>query len=307
MRVFKKLSMNEEILECHSFKSEASMQAFLIENQNVLSLDDEIYNNAEIKAAELHIEGGRKSKQTDGRADIIAKYESNYAGVFELKKGELCDEALKQLVDYLKEKNTIQKKCWTEDEGNPEGWVGVLVGTSINTTLREEIKNGKCELIDDAHIPIAAITMQRYKSEGGDIYITTDCIFNISSSTKNYDKYDFDGNSGGPLGKGKLVLAVIKKYVADHPDIKFSGLTEKFPATLHNKNGNNPTFVSAEDAQKLYEEKGYKRYFINPDQIIKLSDGLIAVNNQWGRNIGDFIKWVNINYEYKIKKYEKNN
>ncbi|PCI43727.1 MAG: hypothetical protein COB49_11795 [Alphaproteobacteria bacterium] len=304
MRVFKKLTINEEVLECHPFKSESSMQAFLIENENVLSLDNEIYNNAEIKAAELHIKAGRKSRQTDGRADIIAKYESNYAGVFELKKGELCDNALKQLFDYLKEKNTIQKKCWTEEEGNPEGWVGVLVGTSISTALKKQICDGVCLETEGITIPIAAITMQRYKSNNGNIYITTDCVFNIDSSTKNYDKYVFDGNFRDPLGKGKLVLAVIKKYVADHPEITFSELTDKFPAKLHNQNENNPTFIIAAQAQKKYEETGqkYKRHFIGPDQTIKLSDCLIAVNNQWGENIGNFIEWVNSEYDYKIKK-----
>ena len=46
---------------------------------------------------------------------------------------------------------------------------------------------------------------------------------------KDYSKYIFNGEL---LGKGRMVLAVIKKYVSDHPDVTYKALKKVFPDSL---------------------------------------------------------------------------
>ena len=49
---------------------------------------------------------------------------------------------------------------------------------------------------------------------------------NRKQAKKDYSKYVLDGET---YGKGKLVLAVIKRYVKLHPDITVKELKETFP------------------------------------------------------------------------------
>jgi RecB family endonuclease NucS len=107
MQIFRHLTINDVQLEEFPFKRELSMEAYLIENEGVLSLDADTFNNVDIVEAELTLKQGRKSKDTDGRIDILATYSQEYIAVIELKLGQLEEIHLKQLEDYLAEKNQI--------------------------------------------------------------------------------------------------------------------------------------------------------------------------------------------------------
>ena len=104
------------------------------------------------------------------------------------------------------------------------------------------------------------------------------------SQKKDLTKYLFKGAS---LGKGKLVLAVVREYVKLHTDVTCGELLVAFPKDLQMRGLG--VFAKKEVAQEIYDRTGYKRYYINED-LIKLKDCTIAVCSQWGKtNIGNFI------------------
>ncbi|MGD1920027.1 MAG: hypothetical protein ACFCAD_14715 [Pleurocapsa sp.] len=83
------------------------MESYLIENESILGLDNDIFSEVEIIEAELTLKEGRKSKDTDGRIDILASYAQEYLAIVELKIGQLQETHLSQLEDYLQSKNNL--------------------------------------------------------------------------------------------------------------------------------------------------------------------------------------------------------
>jgi hypothetical protein len=99
---------------------------------------------------------------------------------------------------------------------------------------------------------------------------------------KDRSKYNFKEHKN--LGKGKLVLAVIKDYVDAHPGISFEELVIAFPP---DKKFHTSYAIIAKVEE--IEEKNHVRYYIKDTDRINLSDTSVAVCNQWGiTNIGAF-------------------
>ena len=99
---------------------------------------------------------------------------------------------------------------------------------------------------------------------------------------KDRSKYNFKEHKN--LGKGKLVLAVIKDYVDTHPGISFEELVIAFPPDkkLHT------SYAIIAKVEEI-EEKNHVRYYMKDTDRINLSDTSVAVCNQWGiTNIGAF-------------------
>lgn len=101
MQIFRHFTANDVQLEAFPFKRELSMEAYLVENEGVLSLDSDTFSNVEIIETELALKQGRKSKDTDGRIDILATYSQEYIAIVEIKLGQLEKSHLIQLEDYL--------------------------------------------------------------------------------------------------------------------------------------------------------------------------------------------------------------
>ncbi len=286
MQIFKHLTANNIKLDQMPFQRELSMEAYLIENEGVLTLDNELFNSVEIIEAELTLKQGRKSQDTDGRIDILVKYSEEYIGIIELKLGKLEQVHLEQLEDYLSERDRLLSEY--PDLISPElsekpKWIGVLVGSSIDPEMERKISDGYLTHDD---IPIAALTMQRYRGNDGQIYVVTDTYFNNKASTKDYTKYQFDGKT---YGKGRLVLAVMKKFVEEHPDVTYSELVTVFPKTTQGSRG---VFALQSEAEDIYASSSRKRHFINPEDIIQLKDSVIAVCTQWGAS--NIVKFISV-------------
>ena len=99
---------------------------------------------------------------------------------------------------------------------------------------------------------------------------------------KDRSKYNFKEHKN--LGKGKLVLAVIKDYVKTHPGISFKELIIAFPPSKEF----HTTYAIIAKIEEI-EEKAHVRYYIKDTDRINLSDTSVAVCNQWGiTNIGAF-------------------
>jgi len=284
MRLLRHFTANDEQLDPFPFKRELSMEAYLIENEGILALDDDLFSNVEIIDEELTLKQGRKSNDTDGRIDILTTYSQEYIGIIELKLGQLENIHLEQLEDYLLQKDQILETypeiIDKESVSNPK-WIGIIVGSSINSDLANKISNG---YVTNSGVPIAALTIQRYRSKIGNIYVTTDSYFK-EPSTKDTSKYIFNKKE---LGKGRLVLEVIRQHVENNPGITFAELENLFPPQCQGGIG---VFATYDDANKIYTTTNRKRHFIKAEEQIKLSDSTITICSQWGiKNIGRFIE-----------------
>ena len=260
------------------------MEAYLIENESVLALDSKEFKDVNVLESELTLQSGRKTKNTDGRIDILADYGNEYLAIVELKLGEIHQKHVDQISDYLHEKEQIINKfpgAW-DLESNPDPkWIGVMVGTTIDPILAASIRNG-LYVHDD--IPIAALTIRRYRGEDGQVYVATDTYFCKNHTGKDTSKFLFNNTV---YGKNRLVLSVVISYVEDHPNVSFAELKKLFSDDLQGSYG---VFMSYEKANQIFINSGYKRHFIEPDDIIQLSDEKIAVCTQWGkRNINKFL------------------
>ena len=117
----------------------------------------------------------------------------------------------------------------------------------------------------------------------------TDRVFsNAGKKDKDYSKYSFEGQE---LPKNGYVYAVIKNYVNQNPDITL----DQFPQKVIERNFNGrkniyEVWKTYDEAIELYQEKGYKRFFVtkrggdylsDKDMVIKLADAEICISNQW--------------------------
>ena len=108
---------------------------------------------------------------------------------------------------------------------------------------------------------------------------------NQISEGRDRTKYEFGDDV---YGKARLVWEVVKQYVSDNRDVKVSDLSDAFPKELQGTHG---VFSLTEVALEIYERTGHKRHFIKEHEIIKVSDGSVAVCTQWGiGNIKAFLE-----------------
>jgi hypothetical protein len=113
--------------------------------------------------------------------------------------------------------------------------------------------------------------------------ITKVIINNAKSMGRDFTKYSYKGQK---LGKGRMVLEVVKDYVKNNPEFTFDELIEVFPNELQ---GSINTIERLKDAEDRRKKSGYKRHYLNESEIIILKDGPIAVCSQWGiGNIDNF-------------------
>ena len=96
-------------------------------------------------------------------------------------------------------------------------------------------------------------------------------------------RYMFNGNI---YLKNRLVLAVIKEFIVQNPNITCGELKAAFNKSLQGSIG------VVEDEMIAKQRKDYQvRFFSKDDEIIRLTDGNMFVCSQWGiLNIVNFIK-----------------
>jgi hypothetical protein len=98
----------------------------------------------------------------------------------------------------------------------------------------------------------------------------------------NYTKYEYQGRI---LGKSRLVQAVVEDYCKDNSSVSIEEFEELFPKSLQGSIG---VVSSIEAAEEKY--KGKRHYVKSP---IRLSNAVVAVCNQWGKdNLPGFIDHV---------------
>lgn len=124
--------------------------------------------------------------------------------------------------------------------------------------------------------------LDHYEGIEGDSHTETSLM--LEQGGKDYTKFIFEDVS---YGKGRLVLAVVRAYVAKHQKVSFAELNEAFPSDIQGSIG---IFSEKEAAIALFEETGHKRHFLKQDELIQIQDCVIAVSREWGKgNINNFI------------------
>ncbi|MFB3061838.1 MAG: hypothetical protein ACE10C_10760 [Candidatus Binatia bacterium] len=274
MQLYRQVTANSVTLEKMPFQRELSMEAYLIENPELLALDTDELSTVNVLDQEIPMPDGRPSKGGDGRIDLIADYGGSTFGVIELKLGQLTNGHLEQLEDYMNNTGGLEDLVRQYSDLDEVKFVGVLVGTDISANLRETIEDGYT--IKDG-IPLAALTLSRYRGGDGNIYVITDTYFHNVSRQFDRTQYRFNGDV---VGKGRLVLAVLKQHVENNPEITFSKLEQAFPKHLQGSYG---CFYSVAEAEYIYASKDHKRHFLKPEELIELKDQRIAVCTEWGK------------------------
>ena len=107
MEIFRQITANNIALKEYPFWKELAMEAYLLENEEILKLDNQNFNEVEILDAEIALKKGRK--EGDGRIDILVKYSAEFLGIVEIKLKEINEISLGQLEDYINQRNQILK------------------------------------------------------------------------------------------------------------------------------------------------------------------------------------------------------
>lgn len=192
------------------------------------------------------------------------------------KRLKIPDEARMFIENYLR---TLSYPALQLDTKESErGDIVMAIGERERNLLRNFWEAHK-ELL------IAAISALKDDPEISDedrISINNGLEAVIKASNKDTSKYSFNGSK---YAKNRLVLAVIKKYVEDNPNVTYKELKRIFPDKMQGtKHG---VFQSLKSAIEIYEETDIPRHFIKDDEVVQLSDEKIAVCSQWGINRND--------------------
>lgn len=213
------------------------------------------------------------------------------------------EKAREIIIATLKEKTTV-----TAQEINYES-KGSLAFVQIYLVLSGLIKNGSVQLnisgddgkksytlIDERKLNDIVIPIEKTKPEKSNKVIEKEDDETeepMKKSGRDLSTYKFNG---ADYNKGRLAHSIVAFYVLENkPSLK--ALIELFPATLI------PPYGMIETIQKAKEiSKERPRFFIKPEEEIKLRDCSIAVSNQWtAERIEKLIAIARKQLGYKIK------
>ncbi|MBQ8165571.1 MAG: PD-(D/E)XK nuclease family protein [Lachnospiraceae bacterium] len=203
-----------------------------------------------------------------------------------------------ELVDYIIEPSMLKcgdfnsinnfklyLQCLSFQTDNEKGELTMAISSEERKILDDFITQNKNLLIS---------VLNELKDD-----VDPEALSQITDSVRDYSKYEFEGNE---YGKVPLVLAVVKKYVADYNPKDFTVLQDAFPDLLQGTKGTIRQWSSVSDEDKGLVPNKKKRYFVNEDQLIKLpSKEIVIVCREWGAgNIENFINHVNTQLNYTI-------
>ena len=158
-----------------------------------------------------------------------------------------------------------------------------------------EDKNGKTN-VDIAIVEqfLENLGVDEFISEKGEEEENIDAAPS-NNETKGNDNTKYKLNGSKPLGKGELGISIIKQYLNEHPEMKYSEIKETFPDTMLGKDlkliGLIVTRQEIENAIDSYKKRAYgfykKRKFYSSDGVE------FYVSNWWNiTNIDSIIKFA---------------
>lgn len=116
-----------------------------------------------------------------------------------------------------------------------------------------------------------------------------------NNETKGNDNTKYKLNGSKPLGKGELGISIIKQYLKEHPEMKYSEIKETFPDSMLGKElklkGLIVTRQEIENAVERYKKRAYGFY---DNRKFYSSDGVeFYVSNWWNiTNIDSIIQFA---------------
>lgn len=117
-----------------------------------------------------------------------------------------------------------------------------------------------------------------------------------NNETKGNDNTKYKFNGSEPLGKGDLGISIIKQYLKEHPEMKYSEIKETFPDSMLGKElklkGLIVTRQEIENAIERYKQRAYG--FYKKDRKFYSFDGVeFYVSNWWNiTNIDSIIQFA---------------
>ena len=117
-----------------------------------------------------------------------------------------------------------------------------------------------------------------------------------NNETKGNDNTKYKLNGSNPLGKGELGISIIKQYLNEHHEMKYSEIKETFPDTMLGKDlkliGLIVTRQEIENSVESYKKRAYG--FYKKDRKFYSSDGVeFYISNWWNiTNIDSIIKFA---------------
>ncbi|MDD3139434.1 MAG: hypothetical protein PHX08_10745 [Lachnospiraceae bacterium] len=140
------------------------------------------------------------------------------------------------------------------------------------------------ELLDRVSVLEDEVKLLKLQFEDNDGTDEDDEVYSpISSTGRDTTKYLLDGKR---YGKNRLVLAIVKKYVIEHPDSSKEHLMEVFDKSLQGSLG---VIRELKEVKNSYSDYR-RRFFVASDEVIDVSNGVCVVCTQWGKeNIGNII------------------
>jgi hypothetical protein len=314
-KIFKQLAAENIVLNEMRFISELNMEAFLIENAQLLTTD-EYSSSVNIILNQLVLKNGRKTKKTDGRIDLLANIDNEYIAVIELKNAIIVNEHVAQLCDYLdefyKRKSELLSDLSKEHIFQGDKLMGIIVGTDFHPMVKAELISGK--YIND--IQIIGLSIKRYTTiDKKEIYIMSELFAPDKSEFiklrfNSWDEFAYYQHSEMLISKNTLELAKrlhdesIKKFDLTFDQINYA----KIAFTLNIPNAKKKSVFAF---CKLYrtkirifmdfDDKIPKKGTANPDKRFPTSYYIDI--NDINQLDNDF--WKNINTSYiQVSKYQ---
>ena len=203
---------------------------------------------------------------------------------------KFCEERIQEM-QRQESLNKIKENLMS-DEGSSQ------IAESIKRYLTEKYTDTFSEK-DIAEMLSSLTFMAVLKENDSIIYSDTKEHFEIKETQtqlqntkkkRNYDYTQYSLNGGEPVGKGRLVLNIVKEYIKHYPNTTFSDIEKSFPS---NCQGNYGVVRTLDYIRENYtDQEKSKRYFMKEDEILFSADEVpFAVSNEWGRkNIPNIIK-----------------
>lgn len=157
-------------------------------------------------------------------------------------------------------------------------------------------KNGTtCVDIANIELFLKNLGVDEFIPEKGEEEENTDAAPS-NNETKGNDNTKYKLNGSKPLGKGELGISIIKQYLNEHPEMKYSEIKETFPDTMLGKDlkliGLIVTRQEIENTVESYKKRAYG--FYKKDRKFYSSDGVeFYISNWWNiTNIDSIIQFA---------------
>lgn len=141
------------------------------------------------------------------------------------------------------------------------------------------------ELLDRVAALEDQIEMMKMELGNDEDFEETETVVETSHDSAGRDttKYILDGRR---WSKNRLVLAVVKKYMKEHPNTSAEQLLVVFDKSLQGSLG---VVRKVEEVKKAYLDYE-RRFFVSPNEVIKTTTNDCIVCTQWGKfNIGNML------------------